>query len=428
MIFFNQGSPEDVIDESRMATLVDSLLSAMGGMNRVLLLPPDHTRLHSGAGILTTMIYERLRESAYVEIMPALGTHAPMGDAEINLMFPGIPKEVFRVHDWRRDLANLGEVPAAVIRKLSEGKLEFAINCEVNRHLLEGNWDRIISIGQLVPHEIAGIANHAKNVFVGVGGQDTINKTHFLGAVCGMESAMGRADCPVRSVLKHISHEFARQLPLVYLLTVRARDAEGAIVTRGLFAGDDDECFTSGAQLCRQVNVRLLDKPLDRAVVYLDPATYKSAWLGNKAIYRLRMAMAEGGDLIVLAPGVASFGEDREIDQLIRKYGYRGTDFILDAVKENSDLASNLSAAAHLIHGSSEGRFTVTLCAGGLTQREVEAVGFRFGHSCNLRKYACAANAGEGWHEVDGEPVYCVSDPGMNLWATRSSFSMKRTT
>ncbi|MFT3771664.1 MAG: lactate racemase domain-containing protein [Minicystis sp.] len=236
-------------------------------MRRALIIPPDFTRAHSGAGELTVILHERLVGRTHVEIMPALGTHAPMTEAEREAMFPGIPGGIFRDHDFRAGTARLGEVPASFIRQVSGGRLDFSIACELNRLLLEGGWDRIFSIGQVVPHEVIGIANHNKNIHVGVGGLDMINKTHFLGAVHGMERIMGRDRSPVRDVLNHADAHIARDLPPVtYLLTVRAREEGRGLVTRGLFAGEGDACFLDAARLCRAVNMDLLDRPLKNAL------------------------------------------------------------------------------------------------------------------------------------------------------------------
>ena len=133
---------------------------------------------------------------------------------------------------------------------------------------------------------------------------------------------------------------------------------------RGLYIGDDIECFNRAAELSLKVNFEMLDEPIKKAVVYLDPEEFHSTWLGNKAVYRTRMALADGAELIVLAPGVKEFGEDKTIDTLIRKYGYSRHPGHAEAVEANADLANDLSAAAHLIHGSSEGRFKITWCPG----------------------------------------------------------------
>jgi nickel-dependent lactate racemase len=424
MEYLAEGSPAMVIDEDGAAALVDRLLARIGDVRRVLIIPPDHTRRDSGAGMLTRMVYVRLAGRARVEILPALGTHAPMGAAELGDMFGDIPADAFHIHDWRRDLAHLGDVPADHVARVTGGRLEFPITCALNRRVVDREWDLILSIGQLVPHEVAGMANHHKNVFVGVGGADAINKTHFVGAVCGMEQAMGRVDTPVRAIFQYMAGQFARELPIVYLLTVRGCGDSGQPVTRGIYAGNDDACLYRAASLARQVNVDLLDEPLERVVVYLDPAKYRSAWLGNKAIYRTRMALADGGDLIILAPGVASFGEDAAIDRLIRKYGYHGSAHVLRMVRENADLGENLSAAAHLIHGSTEGRFRVTYCAGGLSREEIESVGFTHADlPATLARYA-PDRMRTGGQIIDGKRGFYVADPGAGLWALRARFEM----
>lgn len=417
------GAPDAVVTDHDARRLVEQMLDQLGPLRRVLLLPPDFTRRHSGAGELTVLLYELLQPRAAVTILPALGTHAPMTDAERAAMFPGVPGDVFRIHRWRDDLVQLGEVPADLVRAVSAGRVDYPIRCEVNQLLVDGGFDRIISIGQLVPHEVAGIANHAKNVFVGVAGADTINRTHYLGAACGMERAMGRADTPVRRVLQHMSAGCAARLPLTYLLTVRGRAAGGELVTRGLFAGDDDICFHVGARLCQQVNLALLDEPLDKVVVYLDAEEFKSTWLGNKAIYRTRMAVADGGELLILAPGVQAFGEDAEIDRLIRRFGYRGTRATLDAVAAEPELADNLSAAAHLIHGSSEGRFRITYAPGKLSREAIKRVGFAYADLADALAHYPPDALRDGPNTLpSGERVFFVSNPALGLWALRDKF------
>jgi nickel-dependent lactate racemase len=396
-------------------------LGALGERRKVLALPPDITRHHSRAGELTRYAWEYYAQRL-TDVLPALGTHVPMTDAEIGVMFGDMPRGLFRVHDWRNGLVTLGEVPAEFIRRQSEGKLDFAWPAQVDRLLVEGGFDLILSLGQVVPHEVIGMANYNKNVFVGTGGADGINKSHYLGAVYGMERMMGRADTPVRRVLNYASENFARHLPIVYVLTVVAKNDAGELVTRGLFVGDDAECFEKASELSLKVNFVMLDRPIRKAVVYLNPAEFKSTWLGNKSVYRTRMALADGGELIVLAPGVKEFGEDPAIDKLIRKYGYAGTPAVLQAVAENADLAGNLSAAAHLIHGSSEGRFSITYCPGHLTREEVEGVNFRYASLAEMTARYDPARLKDGYNTVAGEEIFYIPNPALGLWAYRGRF------
>jgi nickel-dependent lactate racemase len=423
-LHFAEGARDSVIDQARAGELVDELLKSLGPLKRVLLVPPDFTRFHSGSGELTVMLYTRLAErGAEIEILPALGTHVPMTPAEIHEMFPGIPLDRFKVHEWRSGLSLLGEVPGSFVREVSGGKVDYPIRCEVDARLVEGRWDRVISIGQLVPHEVIGIASHDKNIFVGTGGKDVIDRTHFLGAVCDMESVMGRPHSPVRDVLMYMAGELATSLPITHLLTVRERNPAGGMLTRGLFAGDDYSCFAAGAPLVQACNLELFDAPLKKVVVYLDPSEFKSTWLGNKSVYRTRMALADAGELLVIAPGVAHFGEDPGIDRLIRKYGYHGTPRTLEAVRSEAELGASLSAAAHLIHGSSEGRFRITYAAGGLSRAEVESVGYDYADlDATLRRYD--PNLLKPGTNVlpDGEEVFYVPNPALGLWGLRSKF------
>jgi len=266
------------------------------------------------------------------------------------------------------------------------------------------------------------MASYNKNVLIGTGGAAGIGRSHYLGAVYGMERIMGRADTPVRRVLNYASDNFMRELPLVYALTVRGKDEAGRLVTRGLFVGDDVECFERASELSLKVNFTMLGRQIRKAVVYLDPGEYKSTWIGNKAIYRTRMALADGAELIVLAPGVEEFGEDRGIDRMIRKYGYAGTPAVLDAVRENPDLAANLGAAAHLIHGSTEGRFTVTYCPARLSRSEIEGVNFRYGSLAEMLAKYDPAKLKEGFNMVGGEEIFFVPNPALGLWAHQSRF------
>ena len=192
---------------------------------------------------------------------------------------------------------------------------------------------------------------------------------------------------------------------------------------RGLFIGDDAECFEKGGTLSLKVNFQMLDKPLKKVVVYLEPEEFKSTWLGNKSIYRTRMAMADGGELIVLAPGLKEFGEDKEIDRLIRKYGYVGTDNVLELTQHNKELRNNLSAAAHLIHGSSESRFSVTYCPGHLSKEEIESVNFAYADLDEMMKKYDPEKLKDGFNTIDGEDIFFISNPGMGLWAWQERFN-----
>jgi nickel-dependent lactate racemase len=413
------GSAESDLSPQRLKDLLTESLAKLGKRKNVLAVPPDQSREHSGAGMLTRYAWEYYGERLKA-VLPALGTHTAMRPAQIVRMFGEVPQNLFRVHNWRADVETLGEVPAEFIREQSEGKLTYAWPAQVNRLISQGGFDLILSIGQVVPHEVIGMANYNKNILVGTGGPAGINRSHYLGAVYGMERIMGRAANPVRNVLNYASDHFLKHLPIIYVLTVVGRKAGGGLAVRGLYIGDDIECFNLAAVLSLKVNFEILDEPIKKAVVYLDPREFHSTWIGNKAVYRTRMALADGAELIILAPGVKEFGEDKTIDTLIRKYGYRGTPATLEAVDAHADLAADLSAAAHLIHGSSEGRFKITWCPGSLCKEEIEGVGFSYGDLNTMLTLYNPQKLSLGSNQVEGEEVFFISNPGLGLWAHRS--------
>jgi nickel-dependent lactate racemase len=426
MIFFEKGSSLARLTDDDLKEGLFKALDLIGEKKKVLAIPPDYTRLPSNAGILTSFTYQYYKEKL-TDILPALGTHSPMTDAQIHHMFPDVPRNLFMDHDWRNDVITLGTVPSSYVEEISEGKVSFDWPAQVNRLLKEGGFDLILSLGQVVPHEVVGMANYNKNIFVGTGGSEGINKSHFVGAAYGMERMMGRANTPVRKLFNYATEHFAQDLPIVYVQTVVGVDEEGKLATRGLFIGDDFEVFTKAADLSLKVNFDMVEKPLKKVIVWLDPTEFKSTWLGNKSIYRTRMAMADGGELIVLAPALKEFGEDHQIDKLIRKYGYFGTPATLKAVAENEDLQANLGAAAHLIHGSSEGRFSVTYCPGknpeNLSRKEIESVGFNWGDLDEITKKYDPKELKNGFNLLpDGEEIFFISNPALGLWAFKDRF------
>jgi nickel-dependent lactate racemase len=421
VLYYKRGHKGDSLSAQDLREGLYAALEKIGQRKKVIAVPPDITRFHSRAGEITNLAWKYYGDKL-TDILPATGTHYPMTDKEIADMFLDTPRSLFRNHNFRGDLAILGRVPAEYVRKVSGGLVDYDWPAATNKLIVEGGFDLILSIGQVVPHEVIGMASFNKNIFVGAGGAEGINKSHFLGAVYGMEKMMGRTDTPVRRVINYACEHFANDLPIVYVHTVVGTSDDGQIKTRGLFIGDDIECFNLAAELSLEVNLEMLDEPLKKVVVYLNSKEYKSTWLGNKSIYRTRMAIADGGELIVLAPGLAEFGEDPQIDKLIRKYGYVGTPKVLELVKDNDDLKENLSAAAHLIHGSSEGRFSITYCPSKISKEEIESVNFKYADLKKMQAKYNPEKLKDGFNEVGGEEIFFISNPGLGLWSWKERF------
>jgi nickel-dependent lactate racemase len=415
-LYFSAGSETTSLTSDDLRDALKQTFDAIKRPERVLLLPPDATRLFSRAGELTVLCHELLGDRV-TDIMPALGTHTPMKPHQLDHMFPGVPHDLFRPHRWREDVVELGQVPAEYVSEVTGGVYTQSWPAQVNKMLRDGGHDLIFSLGQVVPHEVIGMANYNKNVFVGTGGVSGINESHYLSAMVGIDQTLGIADTPLRKILNYASDHFCDGMPLLYALTVIQQMKDGTKHTRGLFIGDDHETFFRAAELARKVNITHLPKAPKHVVAYLDPDEFKSTWLGNKAIYRTRKAIATGGRLTVIGPAVEEFGEDPRIDQLIRKYGYRTKAEVMQLVAENEDLAGDPSAAAHLVHGSPENRFEVVYAAGKLSDEEIASVGFTPGDLDALMKRYDVHTLQDGFHtDEDGSEFYFVQNPALGLW------------
>ncbi|MDY5648600.1 MAG: lactate racemase domain-containing protein [Lachnospiraceae bacterium] len=390
---------------------------------KVLILPPDFTRFHSNAGFITNVYYHLLTdEGCEVDVLPALGTHEPMSEEQFRKMYGDIPYEKMIPHRWREDVETVGEIPASYMKEITEGLWDEPMKAEINRRLLDPSYDLILSVGQVVPHEVIGMSNHAKNIFVGVGGSEMINKSHMAGAVYGLERMMGKDHTPVRKVFDYALEHFLSDLPIVFVLTVTTAPG-GMIQTHGLFIGEKRNVLERAIALSQKKNIDFVEHGIQKCVVYLDPEEFRSTWLGNKAIYRTRMAMADGGELLILAPGVQKFGEDEECDRVIRKYGYCGRLNILRQYRQQEDLKRNMGVAAHLIHGSSDGRFQVTYAVKRISKGEIESVHYNAADYDETAERYDPEKLEYGWNRMpDGEEIFFIPNPALGLWIDRARF------
>ena len=421
MPWFKVEAPH--VSDEQIQQAVDRLLSEARtrinkDLKRVLLLPPDLTRAHSGAGKITELLYKALPD-AHVEVIPTLGQHVPHTEAENKWMFGSIPEERIFAHDWRNGCTRVGVIPASLVSETTEGVADWEIPVDLNSKLMDEQWDLIINVGHVVPHEVLGFANHNKNYYIGLGGKDTICASHIAAAVYGIENNLGCLVTPLRACYNWSEDEHLASLPDVYLQIVMRRDEENKLVISGLYVGDDLDTYLDAARASREQNITLFEKPLKKVIAVMQADEFCATWVANKAVYRTRMAIADGGELLIIAPGVERFGEQPEVDALIRKYGYKGTPRTLALYKTEADMQEIPHGVAHLIHGSSEGRFTITYAPGHLTKEEIEQVGYQYADVNEMQKRYDPAVMKEGWNTMpDGEEVFYISTPSAGLWST----------
>lgn len=419
--------PENEIKAAAVRLVEEAQKRIAPRLKRVLLLPPDLTRAHSGAGKVTEWIYKEImhREpDAHVRVIPTLGQHIPHTEAENKWMFGSIPNEIILPHDWRGGVSHVGTIPASLVSETTGGVADWPIPVDLNTTLIGESWDLIVNIGHVVPHEVLGFANHNKNYFIGLGGKETICASHIAAAVYGIENNLGCLVTPLRACYNQAEDAMLSHLLDVYFQIVMQRDANNHLVTSGLYIGDDQATYLEAAERSRAQNITVFEKPLRKVVAVMQGDEFRATWVANKAVYRTRMAIADGGELLILAPGVERFGEQPEVDALIRKYGYKGTERTLRLYKTEADMQAIPHGVAHLIHGSSEGRFTITYAPGHLTREEIESVGYEYADLAEAQRRYDPAKMQEGWNTMpDGEEVFYISTPSAGLWATNAKLN-----
>jgi nickel-dependent lactate racemase len=387
---------------------------------RVLLLPPDLTRAHSGAGWITETLYKLLPASCDVRVIPTLGQHVAHTEAENRWMFGSIANNRIHVHDWRGGVTRVGVIPASKVAETTSGRADWEIPVDLNSMLMDESWDLIVNIGHVVPHEVLGFANHNKNYFIGLGGKESICASHMAAAVYGIENNLGNLITPLRACFNWAEEQFLGGLRDVYLQIVMQREKHGELVHSGIYVGDDLETYLMAARRSRSLNITGLARPVRKVIAMMQADEFRTMWVANKAVYRTRMAMADGGELLVIAPGVEKFGEQPEVDALIRKYGYCGTDKVLELYRKNADLQDLAHGTAHLIHGSSEGRFTIRYATGGLSKSEIEGVHYQFADLQQVLDRYAPDERKEGLDILpDGEEIFFIRTPSVGLWAIR---------
>jgi nickel-dependent lactate racemase len=408
------------VDELALRLLTEARSRLKKDLRKVLLLPPDLTRAHSGAGKITETLYKALAEQCDVHVVPTLGQHVPHTAEENRWMFGEIPNNRIHIHDWLGGVTRIGTIPAKLVEQSTRGVADWDIPIDLNTSLMRESWDLIINIGHVVPHEVLGFANHNKNYFIGLGGKETICTSHMAAAIYGIENNLGELITPLRHCFNWAENEYLGALPDVYLQVVMKRSPDNRLVTCGVYVGDDLETYLMAARASKRENITIVEEPIQKIVAVMQADEFHSTWVANKAVYRTRMALADDGELLIIAPGLERFGEQESVDALIRKYGYCGTAGTLKQYRENVDLQRLAHATAHLLHGSSEGRFTISYAPGYLSREEIEQVGYNYVPLEDALKRYPPGRMTEGWNTMpDGEKIFFISTPSSGLWTTK---------
>ncbi len=422
-----------------------------GKKQTILVIPPDISRLHSAAGELTARLYASWSPYATIKIMPALGTHRRMTPDELRSMFgPQIPLRDYLYHDWRwgvvrahtlgaRELVRLlgtdrneedgesGESGDSSVRLRGTTRTG-QLHVYINHHIMSRRYTRIVSIGQVAPHEVVGMSNHVKNLVIGCGGKQVIDFSHYYSAKIGMANLIGTPNTPIRTLLNAIYDASLAHLPVHFAMTVMTEELDGIFRPYALCIGDDTECFDAAAAASTEANIIPEPRCYDLVVAYLPRRQYRSLWLANKAIYRLSDIVATGGELLIIAPGVDRVAEDDAFgDLIVRHGGYMGSAAVERELNQSGrrrrgrhSLSANLAVAAHLIHGSPEERYKVTYATDSLSPELLQRLGYQHRTLASINAYRPFRRPVGGCTNALGRDYYYVYNPGFRLWRCSS--------
>ena len=295
---------------------------------KVLLIVPDGTRT-APVGLLFHTLHEHLGAvTKALDVMVALGTHPPMSEEAIcrrlEISESDRHSTYSRVqcfnHEWHNPTAlkRIGVIAAEEIRELSGGLFSRDVPVEVNKRVFD--YDRILIVGPVFPHEVVGFSGGNKYLFPGISGPELLNFFHWLGAVITTPRIIGSKWTPVRKVVDRAAAMLEIE-KICIAMVVRSDES-----LAGLFIGTPEQAWDEASELSKQVHIVYKDYPF-HTILSCAPPMYGEIWTAGKAMYKLEPVLASGGELILYAPHVREISETH--GKTIREVGYHCRDYFL---------------------------------------------------------------------------------------------------
>jgi len=408
--------PNDALNDEQVRRLVAAACPEDNHRGqRVLLIIPDGTRT-APVGLMFKTLHHQLGPVVRkFDVMIALGTHPPMSDEAINARVQITAEErtttyrevEFINHEWDNPAAlhDLGVIPADEIRELSGGLFAMEVPVHINRRLFD--YDQIIIVGPVFPHEVVGFSGGNKYLFPGVAGPGILNFFHWLGAVVTNPMIIGNKWTPVRKVVDRAG-AMVGVPKLCFSLVVRGH---GELA--GLFAGTPEEAWDDASELSKELHITYKDRPF-HTVLSCAPPMYDELWVAGKCMYKLEPVVADGGELIIYAPHLHEVSVTH--GEHIRRIGYHCRDYFLKQWKRFKDEPWGILAHSTHVHGlgtydAATGvetpRVRVTL-ATGLSEEECRAInlGYRDWRTLKPEDFANRESEGILLEPKAGERLY----------------------
>ncbi len=414
------GDPDHTLTSDDVRRLLmEGLPPADWANQRVLVIVPDNTR--SGPiGPVFAQLHELMTSGAQaggqtvaqIDVLIALGTHMALSREqmahrldvpvdELETRYPGV--RIFN-HEWEKEetFVSLGEISADEIEELSNGLLRETVDVRINKLVLE--YDLVLILGPVFPHEVVGFSGGNKYFFPGVSGPEVINFTHWLGAVMTSYEIIGSGYTPVRAVIDRAASLIPTPSRCVALV-VTGDDLAG------LYVGTPKEAWEAASQLSAQVHVRYLEHPVKR-VLSIMPPLYDDIWTAAKGMYKLEPVVAEGGEVVIYAPHIdeISYTHGRVLDEI----GYHVRDYFLKQWDRFKDYPAGVLAHSTHLRGIGEydviteterPRVSVTL-ATGIPEERCRRLGLGYIDPESIDVAAWAADEGTLVVPKAGEILY----------------------
>ncbi|MEO6907893.1 MAG: lactate racemase domain-containing protein, partial [Abditibacteriaceae bacterium] len=323
------GHSDQLLSDQSVCEIVKAALAPLDvAGKKVLLIVPDGTRT-APVGLMFRSIFDQIgQQTKALDVIIALGTHQPMSEDAINTRLEVSAQErkerygsvQYLNHDWSspETLINIGTIPSEEIHELSGGLFSMDVDVQINKVVYD--YDLLIIVGPVFPHEVVGFSGGNKYLFPGIGGPDILNFFHWLGAVVTNPKIIGNKWTPVRKVVDRAG-SFVTIPKLAFCMVVAKHDL------MGLYAGTPEAAWSKAADLSDKVNIIYKDKPFHTVLSHCPPM-YDDLWTGGKCMYKLEPVIADGGELIIYAPHIKEVSVSH--GKLIEQIGYHTRDYFLD--------------------------------------------------------------------------------------------------
>lgn len=309
------------------ALIAEALQDSVFTGKKILLITPDLSR-SCPLPFLFRMIHSVLAPRvSQLDVMVALGTHPPLNEEQMNRLFGMTPQDRqsrfakvrFLNHAWQDadSLLSLGTIPASDIAELTEGLFSMDVPVTINKAILD--YDILLVVGPVFPHEVVGFSGGNKYFYPGIAGKEIIDFFHWLGAVITNPKIIGTKYTPVRAVLDRAAKMIPRERRALALV-VKEKDLYG------LYYGTPEEAWSDAADLSNSLHIIYKDHPY-HTVLSCAPEMYDELWVGAKCMYKLEPVVADGGELIIYAPHIHEIAASH--GRIIREIGYHTRDYFL---------------------------------------------------------------------------------------------------